>query len=130
MKFSSFLKFSPLVLILLALFACKKDIAPRLIVTVTGSDGSAVSGAVVHVYPVPNDTCQTCIVNPDMDQTSTTDGGGQASFDFKYSAVLDIDAFDISGSDTTRRGHSVVKIETVRQKSSEANDYQASVEIL
>ena len=119
--------------------ACKKERGPRLIVHVQELDGTPAVGASVHAW-YGNDAGQSGSVLNDaqMDQTLATDGAGDATFDFKFSAVLDVDViYYKNGFDTafipnpivdTLYGHRVVKIEAVRQKS-HSNNYNETVEV-
>ena len=120
--------------------ACKKERPPKLTIHVQEKSNAAVAkGATVHAWP-SNDPPQggSGIPNPDMDQTTTTDGSGDAVFNFKFSAVLDVDVWyykqvpdslnpTIFHTDTLF-GHKVVKIESVRQRSSK-NEYNETVEV-
>ena len=120
------------------LVACsKKDRGPRLIVHVQEEDGTAAPGAIVHAWYGNDAGTPGKILNDElMDQTTTADGAGDATFDFKFSAVLDVDVVYYKNYlDTllnpvtdTLIGHRVVKIEEVRQKSKE-NNYNETVEV-
>ncbi len=125
--------------LMLAVFisSCKKERNPRLIVDVRESNGTVAPGAEVHAWYGDNTGQPGSVLNDElMNQKSTTDGSGQAIFNFKFSAVLDVDVVyykqtpdsldpSIVYTDTLF-GHEVVKIETVRQKSEE-NDYNVEV---
>ena len=71
-----------------------------------------------------------------MDQSTSTDGAGDAVFDFKFSAVLDVDVIYykqyldtlLNPVTDTLYGHRVVKIEEVRQRSKE-NNYNETVKV-
>jgi cyclophilin family peptidyl-prolyl cis-trans isomerase len=86
---------------------------------------NAKKGAWVHVYP--NHATQGTL-NPEMEKEGYTDSNGEVRFDFKYSAVLDVDVIDTTRyfNDSTFTyvvdsvyGHKIVKIETRRQGSKE-----------
>ncbi len=129
-----------LILIGTSLFtSCKKDRGPRLIVHVQEEDGSVGAGAVVHAWYGDNAGRPGSLLNEVlMDQTVNADDAGDATFDFKFSAVLDVDVIyykqvqdslipTIYHTDTMF-GHQVVKIEQVRQKSKE-NNYNITVDV-
>jgi hypothetical protein len=113
-------------------FSCKKDRGPRLIVHVQEKDGTAAPGATVNAW-YSNDF-KTGVVNEMYNQTTFADGAGDAVFDFKNSAVLDVDVVYyktyldtlLNSVTDTLYGHRVVKIEMVRQKSKE-NNYNETV---
>ena len=138
MKHKHLFSFGVLVISILLLVACsKKERGPRLIVHVQEVDGTPAVGASVHAWYGPDAGAQGKTLNDIlMDQTTATDGAGDATFDFKFSAVLDVDVIYYKNYlDTllnpvvdTLRGHRVVKIEQVRQKSSE-NNYRETVEV-
>lgn len=128
------------VLLVIAVFvgACsKKDRGPRLIIHVQEEDGTPAVGASVHAWPGPDAGQPGSTINDAlMDQTSSTDGSGDATFDFKFSAVLDVDVVYYKESldallnpvTDTLYGHRVVKIEQIRQRSHE-NNYDETVEV-
>ena len=117
--------------------ACKKDRGPRLIVSVQEEDGTPCPNAIVHAWYGP-DAGQpgSTLNNLLMDQTTNADGAGVATFDFKYSAVLDVDVIYykdyldslLNPATDTLYGHKVVKIEEVRQRSHE-NNYDEGVTV-
>ena len=136
-KFLYFLiAFSGLALIFTS---CKKDRGPRLIVHVQEESGLPAPGAKVHAWYGDNAGQPGSVLNdPLMNQTSYTDAVGDAVFDFKYSAVLDVDVIyykqtpdslnpTIFHTDTLF-GHQVVKVEQVRQKSRE-NNYNITIDV-
>lgn len=122
----------------LTAFSCAKERGPHLTVTVTEADGTPAVGASVHAWP-GNDAQNggSGIVNEaEMDQTTTTDASGIAEFDFKFSAVLDLDVlYYRSGVDSllnpitdTLTGTKVTKIEAKRQRD-KANNFAETVEV-
>jgi len=120
-------------ILVLGFISCAKDRGPRLIVHVQEADGTPAIGAIVHAW-YGNDPKTGVVNDPLMNQTTSADGAGDALFDFKYSAVLDVDIIYYKDYlDTllnpvrdTLYGHRVVKIEEVRQKSHE-NNYNETV---
>lgn len=125
----------------LIVFSCAKERSPSLHITVLDEKGAPASGATVHAWPSNDATSAGSTVNEaEMDKTGTTDVAGYIKFDFKFSAVLDVDVVyyrtnqtvDTSGTLITTidslSGHKVVKIETVRQ-TDEANDYRETVNL-
>ncbi|TXB64351.1 hypothetical protein FRY74_11205 [Vicingus serpentipes] len=122
-------------------FSCAKERTPTLNITVVDEQGVPAPGAIVHAWPSDDASATGSTVNEiEMDKTGSTDALGQISFDFKFSAVLDVDVkyykttqvSDGMGGLTTQTdslsGHKVVKIETVRQRSKD-NDYNELVEV-
>jgi len=118
------------VLALVAVFSsCKKEVTPTLTVTVKEKDGTIAPNASVHVHPGNASQQGSIIDEAEMDKTTTTNSSGQAVFEFKYSAVLDVDVIyykeylDASFNmvTDTMMGHRVVKIEVLRQNEEENN---------
>lgn len=118
-------------------FSCAKDRGPRLIVNVIEEDGTPAARATVHAWPTDGPfECGSCIVDEKkMDQTTSADDAGIATFDFKYSVVLDVEVvYYKEGLDSllqpiitdTLYGKKVVKIEEKRQRSKK-NSYQETV---
>src|SRR3972149_928374 len=93
MKHKHLFSFGVLVISLILLVACsKKDRGPRLIVHVQEVDGTPAAGAIVHAWPGPDAGQPGSVINDElMDQTTSSDAAGEATFDFKFSAVLDVD---------------------------------------
>ena len=115
----------------------KKERGPRLIVHVVEDDGTIAPGAIVHAWPGQNTGQQGSTINDElMDQTTRADAAGDAIFDFKFSAVLDVDVVYykeyldtlLNPAIDTLYGNRVVKIEQVRQSSRE-NNYYETVEV-
>ena len=71
-------------------FACAKERTPTLNITVVDESGMPAAGATVHAWP-SNEANDNVVNEEEMDKTGTTDGAGVVSFDFKLSAVLDVD---------------------------------------
>lgn len=120
-------------------FSCAKERNPTLNLTIVDENGVPAPGALVHAWP--SSSANNGVVNEDeMDKTGIADAVGQISFDFKFSAVLDVDVtyyrttqvdngngVIITETDSLS-GHKVVKIESVRQRSKE-NDYNEIIEV-
>lgn len=134
MKKKTIYGIAALLTVALTVFACKKDRGPRLIVTVQEEDGTRAAEAEVHAWYGPDAGKPGSVLNDVlMNQTSYTDADGEAVFDFKFSAVLDVDVIYYKETPDsinptiiyvdTLFGHEVVKIEEVRQKSHENNYY-------
>jgi hypothetical protein len=118
----------------LVLQSCKKEVPPTLVVTVVDSEGKSAPKADVHVYPK---YATDGVVSKEMDKRGTTGSDGKVTFEFKYSAVLDIDViyaketFDstlMTYVSDTLTGHKVVKIESKRQRSKD-NTYEETVKV-
>ncbi len=116
-------------------YSCKKEVSPTLIITVKDTAGKSVKGAKVHAYKGP--TANYGTPNKEMDQKGTTDGNGEVKFEFKYSAVLDVDViYNYTRFDSTIMenvadsmfGKRVVKIETKRQRGSNVFREEVKVE--
>ncbi|MBL4670337.1 MAG: hypothetical protein HRT73_07300 [Flavobacteriales bacterium] len=126
-----------LLVIAITIGACsKEDVSPRLIIHVQEANGTPAVGATVHAWYGNNAQQNGSVLDEDgYDQTGTTDGAGDVTFEFKASAVLDIDIVEFIKTTTdgggivtsdTLSGHKVVKIEAVRQ-SSDDNDFNETV---
>lgn len=122
-------------------FSCAKERSPSLHITVIDENGIPASGAIVHAWPGNDATQMGSTVNEaEMDKTGTTDAAGYVKFDFKFSAVLDVDvvyfrenqSLDSLGNlvitTDSLSAHKVVKIESVRQRSEE-NDYRETIKL-
>lgn len=139
--------FSMFFILATTFMACKKERSPKLTIHVQEKDGTPAIAATVHAFRGTDPPAG--IDNPIMDKTTTTDGSGDAVFNFKFSAVLDVDVkyfktttvVDSIGVDSfgntifgtttlldTLSGHRVVKIEALRQRS-KTNDYNETVEV-
>lgn len=138
MKQKNNVKLVLLTLVSVLAFSCAKERSPSLHITVIDEKGFAASGATVHAWPGDNALSGT-VNEAEMDKTGTTDLGGNVNFDFKFSAVLDVDVVyyrttQVLINDTLRdvtdslSGHKVVKIESLRQKSTD-NDYYETVNL-
>lgn len=152
MKQKNNLKLVLLILVGVFAFSCAKERSPSLHITVIDEKGVPASGATVHAWPGDNALGGT-VNEAEMDKTGTTDASGYVKFDFKFSAVLDVDVVyyrtsqvvgyeilvDSIGNpiDTVQvlvdvtdslSGHKVVKIESLRQ-TSEDNDYRETVNL-
>ena len=152
MKQKNNLKLVLLMLVGVFAFSCAKERSPSLHITVIDEKGVPASGATVHAWPGDNALGGT-VNEAEMDKTGTTDASGYVKFDFKFSAVLDVDvvyyrttqvvAYDTILDPITLQldtvpilvdvtdslsGHKVVKIESLRQ-TSEDNDYRETVNL-
>lgn len=128
-----------LMLISVFAFSCAKERSPSLHITVLDNQGIPASGAIVHAWPGGNALGGT-VNEAEMDKTGTTDAAGYVKFDFKFSAVLDVDVVyfkttqvvDTAGTLITLvdslSGHKVVKIESLRQTSTN-NDYKETINL-
>jgi hypothetical protein len=119
---------------ILGIISCAKERGPRLTILVQEKDGTPAVGASVHAWPGndPQNGGSGIVNEADMDQTATTDATGNAVFDFKFSAVLDVDVIYYRESldsllnpvTDTLTGSRVVKIESKRQRDEENNFYE------
>ena len=126
MKLKQFQTVPFLFAIMLIFLACsKKDRNPKLIVNVQDVNGTPLKGAVVHAWPtdrLENDSTNSGIPDERMDQQGATDAQGNITFNFPFSAVLDLDVtYQLMTGSTPvlLTGHRVVKIETIEQKEEE-----------
>lgn len=135
------IKMALMLALVVVAFSCAKERSPSLHITVVDEKGIPAAGAYVHAWPSDDANEMGVTVNEDqMDKTGVTDAAGQVTFDFKYSAVLDVDVkyyktvqeVDSNNNIITHTdslsGHKVVKIESVRQRSKD-NDYHEFVEV-
>lgn len=122
-------------------FSCAKERSPSLHITVIDEKGVPAVGATVHAWPGDDATRMGSTVNEaEMDKTGTTDLAGYVKFDFKFSAVLDVDVVYLRENQSldslgnlvittdSLSAHKVVKIESVRQRSEE-NDYRETIKL-
>ncbi len=74
-----------------AFSSCKKEVPPRLVITVTDTINQTLSGAEVWVYHGnPNGTGSGIHNDDHYSVKKTTESNGTASFDIPNSAVLDV----------------------------------------
>lgn len=116
-----------LLIFLIFLSSCYKVSNTTATITVKDKNGKNVPGAVVHVFPStsePTDTLST--INPDLDETKTTDNNGQVFFDYTeyYKEgqvglfVLDIEV-NYEGPDSTITVQSIIKVEEQKDNQKE-----------
>ncbi len=95
-----------LIILVVSSWSCRKeDQTCKATITVTDGAGAALSGATIHLRPNATDSTHTISV----DETKTTDGAGQATFEFKLQAILNCTV--TSGSLT---GTGIVKLEPAK----------------
>ncbi len=126
--------FMLIAVVFITMQSCKKEVPPTLIITVVDEDGNSAKNADVHVFP---NYATEGVINKEMDQRGTTGSDGKVTFEFKYSAVLDVDViyakerYDstlMAYVSDTLTGHKVVKIESKRQRSKD-NTYEETVKV-
>ncbi len=126
--------FTLIAIVFVTMQSCKKEVPPTLIITVVDSEGKSAKKADVHVYP---NYATAGVINKEMDQRGTTGSDGKVTFEFKYSAVLDVDViyakerYDstlMAYVSDTLIGHKVVKIESKRQRSKN-NTFEETVKV-
>ena len=116
-----------LLIFLIFMSSCYKVSNTTATITVKDKNGKNVPGAVVHVFPSqsePTDTLST--INPDLDETKTTDNNGQVFFDYTeyYKEgqvglfVLDIEV-NYEGPDSTITVQSIIKVEEQKDNQKE-----------
>lgn len=115
-------------------YACKKDVPPKLKLTVVDTAGNKLEGADVRVWYGAD--AQSGIPNQqDYDQRKTTTANGEVVFEFTNSAILDVVVFapivvenpPFPDHYDTLVGNDVIKVEMKQQRSRE-NLKEASIE--
>ena len=128
-----------LVLLAVVVFSCKETVDPTLIITARDSTGAALEFVTIRTHPCfePNGFCEPEEVNINFVKKGVTDGAGQVSFKYPYSAIIEVEG-RLSGMppcDTTDTnivwclfyGKTVAQFETKKIDKGDANEYHAVV---
>ena len=116
-----------LLIFLIFMSSCYKVSNTTATITVKDKNGKNVPGAVVHVFSSTSEPTDTLsIINPDLDETKTTDNNGQVFFDYTeyYKEgqvglfVLDIEV-NYEGPDSTITVQSIIKVEEQKDNQKE-----------
>lgn len=121
-----------LLLSIIFLASCKKEVNPTLYVNVVNQDGKAQEGLTVVTHPCYDESCDLTQLNSNLLQSKLSDASGSAEFDFNTSAVLDVVVekyvFDPDGEVVeTITFADVVSIETKQLKKGEKNEYETTI---
>lgn len=114
------------------LFACKKDINPVVTFTVVDTTGTALEKARVYTHPcLDGVNCDTARVNVNFIKEGLTDASGQITWEFPYSAIIDVFA-QYTPCDTPDvyclySGQTVARFESKRSSKNEENEYSVRV---
>lgn len=120
-------------------YACKREVSPRLNITVTDTNNRPLKGAEVRIYhgaPAPTPGTSGFYNDDQYDQKKSTSSSGVASFDVPNSAVLDVTVVAPVVVDNppfppmydTLIGKKVVKVELKWQRSKD-NEVNETVEV-
>ena len=123
---------------LIGLYAvsCKKDIKPIVHIFVEDTTGTRLENARVYTHPCFDGvSCDTSRINLNFIKSDLTDGSGQITFEFPYSAILDVFANYVGPDCDTAgegpyciyEGRTVARFETKRAKGNEENEYNVKV---
>ena len=118
--------------VLLFISSCKEDVPPTLVVNVEDSTGVALYKARIFTHPCFDGvSCDTSRIDQRFVNSALTNGSGQATFKFPYSAIIDV-AAQWTDCDTPDVyclyvGKTVARFETKRLKKGEDNQYSVTV---
>jgi len=97
---------------------CRKETAPKAVITVVDEGGVPVKDAEIKVFSDPtryhgnqSGYANVGYVNPDenkIDETKFSNDAGQATFDFKYECILNVSAKKGLARNDTIRGESAI----------------------
>jgi hypothetical protein len=129
------LLYGMLILLFGAMMAsCKKEVTPKLFVTVVDSTGARMANVNVIVHPCyfNQETCDTAKLNPAFHKEKLSNSSGMVEYEFPHSAVLDLVGFSAlltSSNDTTGFlfGQTVISLETKELKKDEKNEYEVTL---
>ena len=131
MKALSIIGFS---LFLVAFASCKKVVKPTLIITVVDTLGVPVHNARVFTHPcLDGVSCESERVNINFAKSGLTNTAGQISWEYPYSAIIDV-AAQWTACDTPTTwclsvGQTVARFESKKLKKDEINEYNVEVTI-
>jgi hypothetical protein len=118
---------------LIAFASCKKVVQPTLIITVVDSVGAPLENARVFTHPcLDGVSCSDPDrVNINFAKSGLTNTVGQITFEYPYSAIIDV-AAQWTGCDTPTTycmsaGQTVARFETKKLKKGETNEYNVEV---
>ena len=127
-----------LLLLAVIVFSCKETLEPTLIITVQDTTGAVIENATVRTHPCfePNGSCQPADVNINFVKQAQTNGAGQVSFKFPYSAIIEVDGQWSGGPcDTVNpvgpwcifHGRTVAQFESQKVDKGDVNEYNVVV---
>ena len=120
---------------LIVFASCKKVIKPTLIITVVDSVGMPLTNARVFTHPcLDGVSCsEPERVNTNFAKSGLTNAAGQISFEYPYSAIIDVAAqWTVCDTPTTwclSVGQTVARFETKKLKKDEVNEYNVEVAV-
>jgi hypothetical protein len=119
-------------LFIITFAACKKVIKPTLIITVVDSSGVRLENARVFTHPcLDGVSCEFEKVNINFAKSGLTNAAGQVSWEYPYSAIIDVaaqwTACDTPTTYCLSAGQTVARFETKKLKKDETNEYNVEV---
>jgi hypothetical protein len=121
------------VMIGLLAISCKKDIKPTVTFTVQDTVGNGLDMARIFTHPCFDGvSCDTTRVNTAFIRTGVTNSRGEVSFEYPYSAIIDVqanwtDCDTASGEWCIYTGRTVARFESKRTTGNEENNYNVKV---
>ena len=128
------LTFFSLVFVLLFASSCKEDVPPTLIITVEDSLGGNLPNARIFTHPCFDGvSCDTARIDKRFINSAITNSSGQATFQFPYTAIIDV-AAQWTNCDTPDVyclfvGKTVARFETKKLKKDEENVFNVKVTV-
>ncbi|MEQ9062949.1 MAG: hypothetical protein RIE58_02155 [Vicingaceae bacterium] len=123
-----------LVLAVLYLGSCKTDVPPTLVITVEDSLGGNLVNARVFTHPCQDGvSCDTSRIEKSFIKSGTTNSSGTITFEYPYSAIIDVSA-QWTNCDTPTvyclsSGKTVARFETKKLKKGEDNIFNVVVTV-
>lgn len=118
---------------LIVFASCKKVIKPTLIITVVDSVGVPLENARVFTHPcLDGVSCsEPDRVNVNFAKSGLTNAAGQISWEYPYSAIIDVaaqwTACDTPTTYCLAAGQTVARFESKKLKKDETNEYNVEV---
>lgn len=112
--------------------ACKKDINPVVIITVEDTTGEKLENARIFTHPCFDAGCDTTRINEAFIKEVLTNGSGQVTIEYPYSAIIDVIG-NYTNCDTANNewcmyeGRTVARFESKRAKGGESNEYNVKL---
>jgi hypothetical protein len=116
----------------LASYSCQKEVKPVVTFTVVDTAGTALDSARLFTHPCFDGvSCDTSRINPAFIKDGVTNGAGQITFEYPYSAIIEVFAnYAANAADSTSgfyEGQTVARFDSKRTRTNESNEYSVRV---
>ena len=99
------------------LFSCKKDVSPKLLVTIVDGQDQAVQFSWIEISV---NRSNQGVINPEVIDSTKTNEFGKAFFEFKNTVIVDVGLF-ASEFSTVKVDSTTVLLETKRGRDEDGN---------